>query len=234
MPEETVSIHAQQSNDAGERTKVSKVPGVQLEIPLGNELILRIPGLAQSYRGKMVGAEPYDYFIANVRMPSAVRRKIAQGGQVVIKFADQGTVFGFRSRVANAISIPASLLFIEYPDTIEKVALRQNSRMTCNVDGTLESIDDSYDCMVVNVSETGCRISARAGARDALSQAKVGDTMVITMTLGKYGTIKTPVALRNISTEKGIISMGAMFLDITEDEVAIIRQYLEKIERLTR
>lgn len=234
VAEENAKTNNSSQTGAKASTKVTKASGVHLDIPVGDELVLRIPGLNQTYRGKIVGADPYDYIIARVRMPSDVRRQLARGGQVVVKFAHQGTVFGFRGNVVNAISSPASLLFIEYPDTIEKVSLRQNSRLDCNIDGLLESADDKHECIVVNVSESGCRISARAGSRDALTKTDVGDSMVITMTLGRLGTITTPIAVRNISSEKGIITIGAMFLDISDDEVAIIQQYLDKLERLTR
>lgn len=234
MSEETAGAEKAHDNKDRQRGKVSKVPGVQLDIPLGKEVVVRVPGLDQSYRGKMVGSDPYDYIIASVRLPSAVRKKLAMGGQVVVKYVSKGNVYGFRSNTLNAITTPSSLLFIAYPDVIEKITLRETSRMECNIDGVLESIDDKHDCIVVNVSESGCRISARAGTRDPLTQTKVGETMAISMTLGNFGTIKTPVAIRNTEIEKGIITMGAMFLDIQQEEVAIIRQYLDKLERFAR
>lgn len=234
MTTEAANAHHPKTGDAKKRAKVTKVPGVQMDIPLAKELVVRVPGPDQSYRGKMVGVDPYNYAVASVRLPSAIRKKLKFGGQIIVKYVHQGNVFGLRTNVLNVISNPAPLVFFEFPDIIEKIALRQSSRMVCNIDGILETIDDKFDCMVVNVSESGCRISARAGARDSLAKTAVGETMVISMTLGHLGTIKTPITIRNRSIEKGIISMGAMFLDINKDEIAIINKYLEKLERLTR
>jgi len=215
-------------------TKVTKIPGVQLAVSPGKDVVIRIPDVEQSYRGKIVGFDPYDYIIANVRLPSAVRKQLTFGGQLILKYIHKGTVYGFKAAVHNAITSPASLIFFDYPDLIEKLDLRRASRHTCRIDGMLHTLDGDVDCMVVNVSESGCKISARAGSRDLLKKTSVDDTMVVSMNLGHYGMLKLPVAVRNKSLQKGIISMGTMFLDIRKDEVDLIQKYLDKVARLTR
>lgn len=213
--------------------KVTRIPGVQLDVTPGKEVIIRIPGLKQSYRGKIVGLDPYDYIIAKVRLPSAIRRELSFGGEIILKYVHKGTVYGFKAMVSNAISSPSPLIFFEYPDMIEKLALRRTSRMVCHIDSTLHSTDGEVECMVVNVSETGCKISARAGKNGLLRHTKVDDALIVAMNLGKFGELKVAIAIKNISHDKGILSMGCMFLDITKDEMSTIRNYLNKIARLT-
>lgn len=234
MPAEAANIEEQQTPVASTTNKVLKVPGVQLEIPLGKDVVVRIPSANQTYKGKIVGYEPYEYLIAQVRLPSKVRQDLALGGQLILKYVHQGSVYGFRAIVTNAIASPASLIFFEYPSIIEKIALRRSSRAMCSIDGLLQTIEDEYECMVVNVSESGCKISARAGTRDDLARTKVGETMVISMTLGHYGMLKLPIAIRNLTLEKGILSLGAQFLDINKSEMEVINRYLEKIAKFTR
>jgi len=214
-------------------TKVTRIPGVQLNVKPGKEVVLRLPGNGQSYRGKVVGMDPYDFVIVKVRLPSNVRQDLSLGGYVVVKYMQQGTVYGFRALVQNAISSPAPLLFFQYPDVIEKLDLRKTERTQCNIDGMLHTTDDEVECLVVNVSETGCKISARAGTRDMLKDTKVDDALIVAMNLGKLGDLKVAVAVKNVSLEKGIISLGCMFLDITKEEMATINKYLEKLNRLT-
>lgn len=217
-----------------EEAKVTRIPGVQLDVTPGKEVIIRIPGHKQSYRGKIVGFDPYDYVIAKVRLPSSLRQSLKLGGEIIVKYVHKGTVYGFKSPVHNAISKPAALVFFEYPDIIEKLALRRTSRLECNIDGTLHTTDDEVECMVINVSETGCKISARAGSRDMLKNTKVDDALIVAMNLGNNGELKIAVAVKNITLVKGIMSLGCMFLDITKEEMATIRNYIEKISRLTR
>ncbi|MBI9078552.1 MAG: flagellar brake protein [Pseudodesulfovibrio sp.] len=234
MPADAKALNTSQPTVAPAGAKVSYIPGVQLEMTPGKDVVIRIPGIEQSYRGRIVGYDPYDFIIASVRLPSYVRKKLTFGNQLILKYIHRGTIYGFRTIVHNVISSPASLVFFDYPDVIEKIDLRRASRHKCNIDGKLHTTDGDYECMVVNVSETGCKISARAGARDMLKTTKVDDTMVISMSLGNNNMIKLPIAVRNISLGKGIIYMGSMYLDIRKSEEKLIQEYLDKIQRLTR
>lgn len=234
MTAQTQTTKTNQPTVAPGGSKVTIIPGVQLDIALGKAVVIRIPDVEQSYRGKIVGYDPYDYIIASVRLPSSVRKVLTFGGQLILKYIHKGTVYGFRAGVHNIITSPTPIIFFDYPDIIEKIDLRRAARHGCNIEGRLHTLEGDYDCMVVNVSETGCKISARAGSRDMLNSTKVDDTMVLSMTLGTLGTIKLPIAVRNLSLEKGIIYMGSMYLDINKDEETLITNYLEKVQRLTR
>ena len=215
-----------------EEAKITRVPGVQLSVAPGKEVIIRIPGREQSYRGTIVGLDPYDFVIVKVRLPSAIRKELKFGGDVVIKYVHQGTIYGFKAMVHNAISSPAPMLFFDYPDVLEKLELRQTQRTKCNIDGMLHTTSDEAECMIINVSELGCKISARAGGRNALKDINVDDALIVAMNLGSFGELKVAIAVKNISLEKGIISLGCMFLDISKEELATILKYLEKINRL--
>lgn len=235
MPQSIEHTAEKQPTVAPEGTKVTKIPGVQLSADPGKEVVVRIPGVEQSYRGTIVGYSPYDYLITSVRLPSSVRKELKYGGQVIIKYIHKGTVYGFKAGVLNAITSPASLIFFEYPDIIEKIDLRRASRHGCRIDGALHTLEgDDIECIIINVSESGCKLSARATTRDSLQKTKVDDTMVVTFNLGAQASLKLPVAIRNTSIKKGIITLGCMFLDIRKDEIDAIHEYLDKISRLTR
>lgn len=234
MTTQTVQANGSNGTVAPNGAKVTRIPGVQLEVAPGKEVIVRVPGHAHSYRGRIVGFDPYDYLIAKVRLPSNVRNDLTFGGQLVMKYVHKGTVYGFRAEVHNVITSPAPLVFFGYPDSIEKLDLRQTARHKCSIDAVLHTTDDEVDCLVVNVSESGCKISARAGARDMLTNTNVDDALIVSMNLGKEGELKAAVAVKNIVKEKGIVTFGCMFLDISKQEMASIRTYLDKIASLSR
>ncbi|QGY40059.1 flagellar brake protein [Pseudodesulfovibrio cashew] len=220
-----------QATAVPENAKVIRVPGVQLDASPGKEVILRVPGSSQSYRGRIVGFDPYEFVIIKVRLPSALRRELANGRNVVVKYVHQGTVNGFMAQVENAITTPAPLLFIQYPNMVEKLALRSSKRKECNIDGVLHTTDDEVECLIVNASESGCKLSVRVGERDVLRQTRVDDALIVAMNLGSLGELKVAVAVKNLSREKGIMTMGCMFLDISKEEMGTIREYLDKISR---
>lgn len=223
-----------QENGSSGNGQITKMPGVNLEVALGADLVVKFPGRPQGYRGKIIGFDPYDYLAANVRLPSAVRKALTYKGTVVIKYVHEGTVYGFESVVLNHITRPAPLLFFEYPDTIEKLDLRKSSRTNCNIDGTLHSTDGDYDCLVVNASETGCRLSVAVKSRDPLTMTQVDDDMVVSFALGSLGSLKLPICVKNIETSGGVMLLGCMFVDIQEDEQQRITAYVERIAKLTR
>lgn len=214
--------------------KVMKMPGVQLSVAPGKDLVIRIPGMGRSYRGRIVGFDPYEYLIASVRLPADLRAELALGCQIIVKYIHQGTVYGFKTTVRNAVSSPASLLFFDYPTVIEKMQLRRDSRTDCNLDGTLYSDDGEHDCLILNISNTGCKVSVRAAARDPLADVETGAVLVVGVNLGTEGRVKVPVMVRNVKCGQGLLTLGSMFLDPTEDEEERIGRYLERMRRLTR
>ncbi|GAB7022080.1 flagellar brake protein [Salidesulfovibrio brasiliensis] len=214
--------------------QITKMPGVNLEVALGADIVVKFPGVPQGYRGRIVGFDPYEYIASNVRLPSSVRQSLSYKGSVVIKYVHEGTVYGFESVVLNHITRPAPLLFFDYPDTIEKLDLRKSSRTNCNIDGTLHTSEADYDCLVVNASETGCRLSVAVKSRDALTRAQVDDDMVVSLALGNLGNLKLPIVIRNIETSHGVILLGCMFTDINEEEQQLITAYVERIAKLAR
>lgn len=225
---------ANNTSAAFKNAKITRVPGVKLDISPGKEVILRIPGHDHSYRGTIIGLDPYDYIIAKVRLPSSLRKSLKLGGEVVLKYVNQGTIYGFKAHVHNAISSPAPLIFFDYPDIIEKIPLRRTPRTKSNIDGILHTTDDEIECMIVNVSETGCKISTHAGTKGAIKNTQVDDALIVAMNLGSLGELKVAVAVKNIQQEKGIISFGCMFLDISDNEMQAIQKYLDKLSRLTK
>lgn len=214
-------------------TKVLKMPGVQLRVALGKDVVIRVPGAEQPYRGRIVGFDPYEYLIAAVRLPGRVRQQLSLGGELIVKYIHQGTVYGFKTTAYNTVTSPTSLVLFAYPSMIEKVELRRDARTKCNLAGKIQIENGGYECMVVNISATGCKASVRARARDPLARLEVGDTLMIIVNLGTEGTLKLPIVVRNIQREHGLYTLGTMFLDLNEIEEERIGIYLKRMRRLT-
>ncbi|WP_250645520.1 flagellar brake protein [Salidesulfovibrio onnuriiensis] len=215
--------------------KIAKIAGVNLEVALGSDLVVMFPDAQTGYRGRIVGYDAYEYIVASLRLPKAVRDALTYKGEIVIKYLHEGTVYGFRSNILNHITRPAPLLFFTYPDSLEKLDLRKASRTSCNIDAIIFTMEGAgYDCLVLNVSETGCKVAVSVTARDPLNTMEAGEDMMVTMQLGGAGTVKLPVVVKNITKEKGNIHFGCMFLDINKEEQEQIAQYVDKIERLSK
>lgn len=212
--------------------RVTKVPGVNLEIGLGEEVVLRVADLDRDLKGRVVGLEPYEYIIAKARMSSEVRKSLSMGGRIVVKYILDGTVYGFRTDVLNVVAKPTSLIFFAMPNTVEKLELRKSKRYDCRIESTMHTRDADYEALVVNISTDGCMISTRCNVRDPLRDTDVDDTLVISMAMGSFGNVKIPVAVKNVSFKQGVITLGCMYLNIDQDELSVIEAYMDKLERL--
>lgn len=225
----------QHSGPQAAGNRIAKIAGVNLEVALESELVVMFPDAQAGYRGKIVGYHAYEYIIAAVRLPKSIRDGLSYKDEIVIKYLHEGTVYGFRSTILNHITRPAPLLFFTYPESLEKLDLRKASRTSCNIDGTIFTMEGKgYECLVLNVSETGCKVAVAVTARDPLNSLEAGGDMLVAMQLGSFGTLKVPVVVKNIVKEKGNIHFGCMFLDISEEEQERITRYVDKIERLSK
>jgi len=233
-PEKAATTEGAGNTLAPAKANVLKMPGIQLRVSLGKNVIIRVPGADSSYRGHIVGFDPYDYLIASVRLPGRIRDQLALGGEIIVKYIHQGTVYGFKTPTFNVVTSPTSLVFFAYPSTIEKVELRRDSRTNCNIDARLQAEDDEYECLIINISATGCKATVRAGTRDPMSRLEVGDALVAFVNLGAEGTLKLPIVVRNIKREQGLHTIGAMFLELNDIEEERIGTYLERMRRLSR
>lgn len=234
MQTEVVDNKQEANPQQGNGNKVAKLAGVNLELALESDLVVVLPRSKTTCRGIITGFHPYEYIMAGIRLPKSFISSMGYKEEIVIKYLLEGTVYGFKSNILNYITRPAPLLFFTYPDSMEKLDLRKSSRIDCNMEGMIFTMDDGKgrDCLVLNVSETGCQVAVRIKSRDPLSKVEAGSDMVLAMQLGTKTHLKLPVSIKNVTREKGTIRLGCMFLDIKETEQEQLAEYVERIERL--
>jgi c-di-GMP-binding flagellar brake protein YcgR len=79
-----------------------------------------------------------------------------------VRFVARGAVYGFTSSVANIIHSPVPLIFIAFPNKIEKMNLRKEGRFKVFIPVRLgfEEADDKKDRQgtIVDLSNSGCRV----------------------------------------------------------------------------
>src|SRR5690625_1514557 len=59
--------------------------------------------------------------------------QLGYGETVVLRFLHEGTATGFRSYVLNMVKDPERLLFVAYPNEIQRLALRRADRVRCTL-----------------------------------------------------------------------------------------------------
>jgi len=217
----------------GER-HIERLPGVHLKLKVGNPIFLRLLCVEQRYEGRIVGLDPYTYFIVQARLPQDTLAKLTQNPNAIGQLDAGGTLFGFRTEVLNRISNPAPLLFLSYPDTVERVVLRRNERVKVSVPGNIHGSFGDHDVMVVDLAPEGCRFTTRSSLKSPLRTAQPGERILLRCELGAScgKPFMAPVVLRRIDEQRGRISIGGQFVDVSEDNAAILHEYVNRVQSL--
>ena len=84
--------------------------------------------------------------------------------EVVVRYVlegEQGKVIAFRTEVMKVITHPSPLLFVDFPASLQSLALRKHKRFTPGIQAQLSVSDAeqqiSIQSMILDVSQQGCR-----------------------------------------------------------------------------
>jgi len=219
---------------ARSKFKSERLPGVHLKLQLGNTLFLRLLCVGQRYETKVVGFNPYEYLIVQTRLPQDTLTKLQHDPGGIAQVDAGGTLFGFRTEVLNRVSNPAPLLFLSYPDTVERVILRRGERVQVTIPAHIHGAFGDHEVIIVDLTANGCRLSARSNLNSPLRAAQPGERIVLECELtATCGTpFIAPFHLRKIEEEKGYVTMGGEFVDLTEENAITLADYVERLRKL--
>lgn len=214
---------------------IERLPGVHLSLKVGNPVFLRLLCVEQRYEGRIVGLDPYNYFIVQVRLPQDTLARLPQNPNAIVQLDAGGTLFGFRTEVLQRVSQPAPLLFFSYPETVERVVLRRNVRVKVSVPGNIHGAFGDHEVLLVDLAPEGCRFTARTSLKNPLREAKPGERVLLRCELGSTSgqPLMAPVVLRRVDEHKGRISFGGQFVDLTEENTSVLTEYVGRVQALT-
>lgn len=214
-----------------ENRRIERLPGAHLEVKVGGALIMHFSALPQKHEGKVVGFEGYAYIIVQARMPQESLTRIVANPSLVAQHTASGVVFGFRSQVLNRVSSPAPILFLAFPDSVDRIVLRRDERVHVNVPGTIHGKYGEHEAMIQDLTPSGCQLSSKVDLKSPLREAQVGDRLILSCDLGHGQKLTTPLVLRRVSTEKGLLHLGAQFVDLTKETSLLVGGFVEGLRQ---
>ncbi len=217
-----------------ESQRIERLPGVNLELEMGSVLAIKLPSGDQKYDGRLVGMDPFAYLIVQARLPQDVVSRLALNPNLVAQHLASGAVYGFRSEVMNRVTVPAPLLFLAFPDSVERVVLRKNERINVNIPGTLHGHYGEHEVMLTDLTPSGCQITAAIDLRSPLREAKPDEELVLSCDLGRGQTLMTPVRLRRVDEAKGLLSLGCQFVKLKDETGSMIESFVQSLLKFKR
>lgn len=86
--------------------------------------------------------------------------------------------------------------------------------------------------MLLDLAPSGCSFAARSSLKSPLRQAQRGERVVLRFDVGCGQPLMTPLTLRRVEEQKGRITMGGQFVDVSEDNSRLLHDYLQRMRAL--
>jgi c-di-GMP-binding flagellar brake protein YcgR len=119
-------------------------------------MILEFPMDGERMNCRFIGLMPDEYVVVRVPLMPGIRSRLEKDSPVELRFLEQGSLVGFKTEVILYQPTPFSLIFVRYPQLLERHELRSEKRMECRLATVLSKGESSWDGVTVDISKGGC------------------------------------------------------------------------------
>ena len=155
-------------------------------LTVGQRVEIQVSGLnvPARFQTDFIGAVKGRWFI--VAMPDGkrygeLRDNLHEGVPLIVRFVlenENGEICAFRTDIDFVVNHPTKMLFLDWPDKVESRVIRQGRRFDAFLPATINRLDEnnetelSMEGIILDVSETGCRIKHQVAMDEDGSLAK--------------------------------------------------------------
>jgi len=208
--------------------------GGAILIELGNEVHFEIEQIDRRFKSILIGMKPGEYLIFELPRDafSGNNKSIFfSGNSIIVRYLHDGTVFGFQSKIIDALSAPRKLLFIEHPKIIARYELRSKKRVDCFLPAKIEIMDKEKQGVLTNISEKGCRYQIKALKSEQLPSVQIDENLTLKFQFaGVEGEKPVSGKIKNIKKDEREMVLGIEFHEISPEVQNMINQYISNIE----
>lgn len=211
--------------------KPQRTKGDKLALEIGTRMAVTLDGLQQGPEGRiaadLVGLVHFEYIILRLPWVPGLRTRLVGGASVTVRFVSNGDLCGFQSDVITHIAKPSLLLFLEYPEVVEKLALRQHKRVQCALPVQLHSRRGDAQGVIADLSRGGCRMAVDVRGQQGLRQTVVEDVIVLRVPLNSEGMPLTVTStVRSVSVDASRMQLGLSFTEADNDFWSTLETFL--------
>lgn len=128
------------------------------QFEVNKNVVLEHPGTGQRSVCHMIGAHDPSYLL--VEMPMVQGRPLFMTTQdkCIVRFINEGNIFGFRASIIKIIIEPFPMLILRYPEHYEEVVIRRNTRVDCSLPAQLATASRKaplLECTICDMSAGG-------------------------------------------------------------------------------
>lgn len=208
--------------------------GKRISIEIGTPLQIRISGVDFNYNSTLIGMEIDKYLI--IKAPAALtglaKQKLFRGSKILIRYLYKGSAFGFQSELMEDLYTPLKLLFVGYPEIIERHNLRSGERIDCVLPITIKTHNDERNGIILDINKLGCRCVAKKEEDDKeLSSIDIDGRITLICQFPQIsGRHEISGIVRNIRRDRKQMTLGIIFNDVKPEIEEIIGRYIFAIK----
>ncbi|WP_404402898.1 flagellar brake protein [Idiomarina seosinensis] len=199
------------------------------QLTVAQRIEIQVSGLnvPARFQTEFVGAVKNRWFI--VAMPEAkrygeLREHLHEGVPLIVRFVlenENGEICAFRTDIDFVVAHPTKMLFLDWPTNLESRVIRQGRRFDAYLPCKIERFDDNNDInltadgVILDVSETGCRVKQHFVTNDAGELEKgsweSGQRVQVTADQKNNGEVTIGCIVRQIKSKPDHCELGLQF-----------------------
>ena len=219
-----------QEADNQSQGKQSRETGMRLALEIGTRMAVNL-GMQKGDDGRiaadLVGMVHFEYIILRLPWVPGLRTRLVPGAGVTVRFVNNGELCGFQSQILVHIPKPSLLLFLTYPEVIEKLALRQHKRLQCALPVQMHSRRGDAQGVVADLSQGGCRVAFDVRGQQGLRQTVADDVIVLRVPLNSEGVpVAVTCTVRSVEQDVSRMQLGLSFTEADKDFWTALETFL--------
>ena len=199
--------------------------------PIGTEMILQVENNETQLKGFLVGMDRNKFLILKTPMNSEAEELFKTKRSVKGIFLHEGTIFGYVAKVLGAVTSPAPLFFLSFPDTMEKHELRKNRRIDCSIPVGIHKEDNTdYMGIITDLSSDGCSVTVGDNTRQLSSNVEIDSVLKLSCEmLGIPKDRAVHCIVKNQSQDSKKLHIGFQFDTADADILEKIQSYVNRV-----
>ncbi len=228
MPQEKENAPEKHSRHSGIRLSLNV--GMRMAISLGTEK----DSPENRLSADLVGVVHFEYLIVRLPWVPGLRTRLVSGISPTVRFVSDGELCGFQSEIITHVAKPALLLFLQYPEVIEKLTLRQHKRVHCALPAQLHSRRGDAQGVIADLSRGGCRLAVNVRGQNGLRHTVSGDILVLRAILAAEGLpLAVTCTVRSVDTDANRMQLGLAFTEADDEFWSSLDLFLTYSELLS-
>ena len=198
--------------------KTQREKGVKLALEIGTRMAVTFDGMQQTPDSRiasdLVGMIHFEYVILRLPWVPGLRSRLVAGASATVRFVSHGDLCGFQSPILTHIPKPSLLLFLQYPDVVEKMTLRQHRRVQCALPVQITSPRGETNGVIADLSQGGCRMVVDVYGLQELRQTVAEDVIILHVPLNaESSALAVTCTVRNVSFTANRMELGLSFTE---------------------